>query len=266
MRAVIQDGELRGDGRVLIDIDDQGLTRGLCAFETFRTYGGQLHHLDAHLERLTGSAAALRLPMPDRRTLSSEVARAVASVASEGEGIVGGEVVVRITLTEGSRIVYASPLPVRPNSLRVVTLRHPDHPWLSGRVKHTSRAASVVALRAAGVDEVLWVDGRGALLEGTWSNVLAVVDGAIRTPPDDGRILAGVTRGLILRVAADLGLPCQDGPLYPTDPMDELYCSSSLKQLCPIVELDGKPAAGAGPVGQAVLAAFIERLQTPVGK
>ena len=249
MPVVLQDGQVRRDGRVLLDPDDMALVRGMAVFETLRSWAGRVDHLDRHLDRLAGSAAALGIEMPAAGLLRSDVARAVE--------LLGEEAMVRITLTAGGvRIVRAGPLPAPLLEARCATRRHPDHPWLTGRAKHISRAASVTAVRGAGTDEVLWVDDAGLLLEGTWSNVFAVRDGVLHTPPDDGRILPGITRGLVLAAAEHGGLPCEERPMSATGPWDELYLSSSLKLLCPIVELDGRPTAGMGPLGQRLCDAY----------
>ncbi len=249
MRFVMQDGEVRPDGRISLDVDDLAFARGLGVFDTLRTYAGRPVHLDVHLDRLTASAAALGVPMPDRALLRAEVRQAAAALP--------GEAVVRISLTAGgSRIVQASLLPEPPTSVRVATRPFPEHPWLSGRVKHISRAVSIVAVRDAGVDEVFWVDRGGMLLEGTWSNIFAVRDGVLCTPADDGRILSGITRSRVLAAARSLGLPVAEGGLPAVGPFDELYLSSSLKLLCPVVELDGAPAPGAGPVGDQLAEAL----------
>ncbi|RME28574.1 MAG: hypothetical protein D6798_02085 [Deltaproteobacteria bacterium] len=256
MRVVIQDGRRRDDARACIDVDDPGLARGVNVFETLRTHGRRLHHLPLHLQRLADSAAALRIPMPPAEVLVAEVEAAAAEI--------DGEAVVRVTLTAGgTRIVHARDLPPAPDRVRVATRPAPAHPWLSGRVKHGSRAVSVAAVADAGTDEVFWVDGAGMLLEGTWSNIFAVVDGALWTPPDDGRILPGITRHMLLQTAEELGVPIRLDPLPAAGPFDELYLSSSLKLLCPVVELDGRPAAGSGPVGRRVASKLHRRYQRP---
>ncbi len=257
MRVVIQDGLRSGDGRACLDVDDFGLSRGVMVFETFRTHGRHLHHLPLHLARLADSAAALAVPMPPDDVLTAEVQRAAAEL--------GAEAVVRITLTAGgTRIVHARPLPPAPDSVSVATRAAPVHPWLSGRVKHGSRAVSVAAVAAAGTDEVFWVDADGMLLEGTWSNIFAVADGALRTPPDDGRILPGITRHMLLVTARRIGVPVREAPLPAAGGFDELYLSSSLKLLCPVAELDGRPAAGRGPVGERLRAALLQRYRSEV--
>lgn len=254
MKVVLQDGVWREDGRVCLDADDLALARGLGVFETMRSYEGGLPLVDAHLARLSASAAALGLPWPGSALLEDELRRCLVRARSR-PGLVP-ELRLRLGLTPTTRYIVAQALEPAPSSVRAVTRPHPTQPWLSGRVKHISRAGSVLAVREAAVDEVIWVGPQGELLEGTWSNVFAVKGGALLTPSDDGRILAGVTRAQILAQARVLGIPVQEAPFRrPTD-VDELYISSSLKLLCPIVELDGVPARGAGLIGQAINAAL----------
>ncbi|MCB9778188.1 MAG: aminotransferase class IV [Alphaproteobacteria bacterium] len=247
-RFVLVDGVERPDGTAPIDVDDLGLVRGVAVFETLRTHDGALPHLDDHLDRLTASAGALQVPLPARAVLAAELHAAARAIP--------GEASLRLLLTHGGRrIVVARPLPAPPDRIRAVTRAWPAQTHLSGRVKHCSRAVGFAALSAAGVDEVLWVDAAGLLLEGTWSNAFAVRDGVLHTAADDGRILCGVTRARVLQAAAEHGVPVHEGATPAAGPWDELYISSSLKLLLPIVELDGAPAPGAGPVGAKLLAA-----------
>lgn len=231
--------------------DDDGLLLGLTAFETLRTYGGRPFRLHRHMARLCASAAALDVPCPAAEALEAEVAAAVAGYPAEAR--------VRLTLTRGGRrLLTIAPLASTAVAapIRAVTMPWEPPPWLDGRVKHGSRASGEVARRLAGVDEVLWVGRDGCLTEGVRSSIFAVVDGALVTPPDDGRILAGITREAILEAARDAGIPAREQPLPVAAPVSELYVSSTLKELAPVVELDGRPAPGAGPVGAAVSAAF----------
>lgn len=251
MQHLIQDGLARADGVVHLHPEDPGLLRGLSAFESLRTWGQGLPTLALHLARLRDSAAALGLPPPPLDLLAQEAHRAVAVLQGAG-----GPVRLRITLTPRTRLVLAATdlPPVGPVAVR--TRPWPGTAGLSGRVKHGSRAAASVALRQAAADEILWVDPAGDALEGTWSNVLAVAAGCLWTPPDDGRILPGVTRGLLLRQAQALGADVREEAPRPGEPWDELYLSSSLRLLVPITSLDGTPAAGAGPVGAALSSAL----------
>jgi branched-chain amino acid aminotransferase len=248
-RVVIVDGVVSPEGRVSLDADDSGLLVGQGVFETLRTYHGVPFAVSAHLERLAASAAALGVPMPSTDRLTAELHQAAGARA--------GESVVRVTLTGGGcRIVRAGPLPPIADGYACATRRWQPSPWLPGTIKHISRANSFVAVAGSEADEVLWVDGDDCLLEGTRSNVFAVRNGRLWTPPIDGRFLAGVTRAQMIAVARELGIEVIEAPLPRTAEVDELYLSSTLKELSPIVRLDGTASAGGGPVGQRVRDAF----------
>jgi branched-chain amino acid aminotransferase len=237
---------------VAIDADDEGLLLGRSAFETLRTYGGRLFGLEAHLDRLTSSCAALGIECPPLQTVEAEL--------MEAAEMVPGEAMVRVTITASStRVVRAVDLPGVPDPFRCVSREYTPPAWLDGTVKHASRAASRAAVLSAGVEEVIWTDSEGFMLEGTRSNLFAVISGVLVTPPVDGRLLAGVTREAMIDAADTAGVAVRIEGLSIDGAYDELYVCSTLKELTPIDELNGRPAPGAGPVGDSVLAAFREQ-------
>ena len=178
-RFVLCNGVPVTSGAVPIDADDEGLLLGRSAFETLRTYDGVLFGLDAHLERLVASCHALGIPAPDESRLVDELN----GVAEP----IDGEAVVRVTVTAlGTRIVRSAPLPSIPSPFRCVTRHWVPPDWLDGTVKHASRAFSRMAVVDAGVEEVIWTDAEGFMLEGTRSNVFAVVAGETTFTPSAG--------------------------------------------------------------------------------
>ncbi len=236
-----------------VDAADPGVTVGLNAFETLRTYGGVPFRAARHFERLRGSAQALGLAWPGDAVLDDELAAIVQGLPAE--------LGIRVLLTAGgARLLQATPLDMSmvQKPLVVVTLPYEPPSWLDGRAKHGSRAISEVARRVHSVDEVFWVGRDGSLTEATRSSIFAVVDGVLVTPPDDGRILAGVTREALLEVALPLGIPIREGPIRPDAPFEELYASSTLKELAPVVRLDGRQLPQGGTIGQALVGAFRE--------
>ena len=254
-RVVLCNGNVAEDGRIDLDADDEGFLLGRAVFETLRTYDGRLFALDHHLERLASSAFAMGLKEPNEARIAAEL-----NAAAEG---IRGEAVVRVTVTAGgARIVRAANLPPIPEPYRCVTRTFVPPEWLDGTVKHTSRAWSRSAVIDSGVEEVLWTDHDGFLLEGTRSNVFAVVDGALVTPPVDGRCLAGVTRAALIEAALECGTDLQVRPLHISEPFTEMYVSSTLKELTAVDQLNGLPGAGGGAVGLGVLAAFRASINT----
>lgn len=264
MRFVMVDGVERPDGTVVLDAQDPALERGRAVFETLRTYGGRLFRCEQHFARLGKGLEMVGIDVPTysvwRRELMEATHRVVAATSRHHEGRASGrlrEAVVRVTFTGGGRrVLVARPLSVPPREVSAVR-----RPWVapleSSAAKHASRLHWDLVREASGADEVLFEDPAGWLLEGSWSNVFAVRDGVFCTSPDDGKILSGVTRGALLEAARAAGLPCSEAPLRLDAPgLTELYCSSSLKELVPVVRLDGAPAPGGGPVGARVMAAF----------
>ena len=248
-RTVLVNGQTSESGLVQIDADDEGLLLGRSVFETLRTYEQQVFALDDHLERLVASASVMHISPPNCDALAEEIVWAASTI--------GEEAVVRVTLTAGgARVVRATTLPDIPRPFRCATRYFVPPTWLDGTVKHSSRAYSRLAVIDAGVDEVLWVDEGGYALEGTRSNIFAVRDEVLYTPAVDGRFLAGVTRSFLIEAAESAGVPVRLEPLLDVHSYDELYVSSTLKELTGIDSVDGQPTPGLGPVGGRVLDAF----------
>lgn len=226
--------------------DDPGFTRGLNVFDTLRTYGGVPFRLGVHLERLEASARALEIPFPGQELLGDELL-----------ALSDGDRCLRVALTAGGNRVL-SWAPIDPDHVgapltAASVITHPN-PYLPGHVKHGSRAGWVLAARRLKVDEVIFVDPHGYVLEANRSNVFAVVDEVVRTPPL-GANLQGVTRGAMLEAAVDAGLPVSQRPLPLDTDFDELYLSSTLKELAPVSRLDDRPCGG-GPMGARLHEAF----------
>ncbi|MFT5682147.1 MAG: branched-subunit amino acid aminotransferase/4-amino-4-deoxychorismate lyase [Myxococcota bacterium] len=248
-RRILVDGGSPG-GSIHLDVEDPALTTGLSVFETLRTFGGKAVLLERHLARLKDGSDRLGLSCPVS-DLRQEVFR-----VTQGWDC---ELKVRITLFGGGvRSVCATSVSQPPESLSVA-LRPWPGPTGIETVKHGSRAPWVISVRESGADDVLWV-ADDHYLEATTGNVLAVCDGVLITPPLDGRILPGITRAVLLEVAADLGIPVREVPLSADAELAELYLSSSLKILAPVTTLNEQPAPGEGPVGRRLREGFYARV------
>lgn len=245
-----------GDARGVVPADDRGLGYGDGAFETLRVARGTAPWLARHHARLAETCAALGFAAPDATTLAGEVAHVAAGVE---------RAVVKVIVTRGSGgRGYAPPPAARPRRI-VAAHPWPEHPaerWSHGiRVrtcrtrlaresplpgaKHLGRLAQVLA-RAEWDDptiaEGLMLDGAGGVVECTASNLFAVLDGALVTPPIEGAGVAGVARGWILDHAATLGGAAQVRRLAPADlaRATELFVCNSIVGAWPVRELDGR--------------------------
>jgi 4-amino-4-deoxychorismate lyase len=252
----------------VIHADDEGLLRGRAAFETLRVYGGRPFRLEEHLDRLTASAASIGLPAVERRRLQV----LVGLVLPKAEH---GDATLRLVWTAGpaggipSALAMLSTIPdwidpTRERGAIAVSLLgvRASAPWLLPGVKSTSYAVNMAAedeARRRGADEALFVDPDGIVLEGTVTNVWWRVGDTLFTPSLDLGILAGVTRATLIELAPDSGFRVKEGA-YPLENLlraEEAFTSSSVRELMPLVEVDGR-ALGRGPAVDALQAALRE--------
>ena len=239
---------VNGSAKEGVPGDDPGLLLGLTIFETIRCYEGGAFRLREHIDRLEASAVATGIPMPPRELIREEIA------ACESPGVR-----IRYTLTAGgNRILDAADIDPEGvgADMRLASMVWEPPPGLPGVVKHGSRAAWTLAARERDVDEILLLDAMGHVLEASRSSVVAVVGGRLRTPPLDGRQLASVTRGALIDAAGRSELAMDIAPVSLGMDMEELYLASTLKELAPVVQLDGGPGPGAGPSGARLYEAF----------
>jgi branched-chain amino acid aminotransferase len=272
------------DGRIVppeaaeVSVFDRGFLYGDAVSAAWRTHGGVPFALDEHLAELERSATLVALPSLDFGRLREEI---VAVVRATGNA----ETYVRVILTRGTgatlgldpalartplRVVLAMELPATPawfyeRGIGVVTLA-------TGRSAGGTRVvgslagvglSSVLALREAerrGADDALILNADGEVLEGTSSNVFLVIEGALVTPPEEAGIVAGVTRALVLELASRLALDVTLRTFAPSvlGAAEEAFLTSDLREIVPIVALDGRPAGGGrpGPVTRRLLAAY----------
>ncbi len=135
-------------------------------------------------------------------------------------------------------------------------------PWLLPGVKSTSYAVNMAAedeARRRGADEALFVEPDGIVLEGTVTNVWWRVGDTLYTPSLDLGILAGVTRATLIELAPARGYTVEEGayPLSRLLAAEEAFTSSSVRELMPLIEIDGT-ALGRGPAADALQAGLRE--------
>jgi 4-amino-4-deoxychorismate lyase len=261
-------------GRGLVDPDepvlaahDEGFLRGQAAFETLRVYGRRPFRLAQHLERLERSAATLGLPTPD----AGEFER-LASLALERSAV--RDAVLRLYWTPGPSdgreplaLALVSDVPAwieeaRVLGQRLVSLLYPRRstPWLLAGTKSTSYAVHLAAEAEAqrrGGNDAVFVDAEGIVLEGPVTNVWWRYGNSLETPSLDLGILAGETRAALLELAPGLGYEIAESsfPLERLLAADEAFTSSSVREVLPVVAVDGH-VLGRGPAADELQAAL----------
>ena len=274
------DGELVPLERATVGVLDQGFRTGEGVFETMRAYGHHVFRLGHHLDRATTGAVRLGFEVPPHEQLAHAVH---ATVHANLE--VAPDLAVRLTVTPGPLDPYA-PWPmsslgqptvvVTAHALRVSPAMY-EHgvraitvPWQRelADVKSVSHLSATMArrqARALGADEALLCDLDDHVAEGASSNVFAVRDGRVLTPPLGPGLLAGVTRATVLELASQLGIEVDQAPLplavlYAAD---EVFLTASTRELVPVVRVDETAVADGRPgeVTRRLHAAYRDRVR-----
>ena len=229
-------------------------------FTSLRVTDGAGHDLDRHLARLGESSWRLfgkRLPPGLRTELAARLAEQPSGRLRITARPVGGPLQVSIEV-----------VPVGP-VLDTVAL-HPvtvpgglgGHKWLDRRLL-ADRAGS------AGLgpdDQLLIEDGNGDVLETDRGNIFAVLDGVLVTPPADGRLLPGITRAAVLRLASGYGMTSKEMPVSRPRLVaaSEVFVTNSVHGVVPVRSLGGTAAAwAAGPVTSRLRHALAHRPASP---
>ena len=267
VRRIWLNGRLYGDGETpAVPVTDHGLVVGDGAFEALKITAAGPFAVQRHLDRLSRSAQALELPAPDH----SVVRRAIEAVCAGQDWQFGK---VRITYTGGpgplgsqaaygppNLVVIAEPMDPAPAIGTVVTApwRRNENGALTG-VKSTSYAENVRGLayaRSRGAAETIFLNTTGDVCEGTGTNVFCVFGSRVVTPPLAAGCLAGITRELVVEwcdVVED------DFTLAEAAEADEVFLTSSLRDVQAISRWDGIDHAAPGPKTTEIAAHFLAR-------
>lgn len=245
-----------GQRQQSLTLADRGLHYGDGLFETVAVVAGRPALWQRHIDRLLWGCERLLLPPPDLALLHEEALSLAAGHT---------RAVLKIIYTAGSgRRGYARPDPLSPRRilLRLPAPAFPTAYWRDGvdagycalrltpqgplaGIKHLGRIEQVLARREVdgrGLVEGLMLNQAGEVVEGVASNLFAVFDGQLLTPPITDCGVRGVMRDHVMALAEDAGLAVAERALDPVmlDEADELFLSNSLIGLWPIRNLEGR--------------------------
>lgn len=256
---------------------DRGFLFADGLYEVTAAYNGRLFEAEAHVARLQRGLASLRIEtgMSDGDWL------AILERLTAESGI-DGDLTVYLQVTRGAAAARAhgfpagvaptifgmvSPLKRPPDSWReqgVAALTMPDIRWGRCDLKTIALLGSVLAQQAAtdaGVTDAIQIRD-GFVTEGAATNVFVVKDGVIATPVADHRILVGITRQVIQRLAAAAGLPFVERDVRAIElaTADEVWIASTTKEITPVTTIDGRLVGTGKPglVWSRVAALFAE--------
>jgi len=268
------DGDLVAADEATVSVEDRGFLYGDAAFETMRAYDGEIFEWEAHMDRLNETCDVLGLD----HGLSRSDLKARVDETLDANGV--GDAYVRLSITRGVQpgkltpdevvdptvVVIVKPLPRGgrqsqpvwdgPATLQTVKTKRMPDAAIPSRVKTHNYLNGILArleLRVTDADEALMVDLDGRVTEGATSNLFFVQSNALRTPSLDGPVLPGITRRVVLELAAEEGIPVKEGQYTPDDvrQADEVFLTNSTWELRPVETVDGISVGdreGAGPV------------------
>jgi D-alanine transaminase len=256
-----------------ISVLDRGFIYGDGVYELIPVYGRRPYRLRQHLARLQRSLDGIRLANPHADAeWEAIIAGLIGRMAFADQG-------VYLQVTRGvAKRDHAFPAGVAPtvfmmsNPLAlpsreqieggVAVITGVDERWLHCDLKTISLLGNVLARQlavdAGATETVLFRNGY--LTEASASNVLLVRDGVIVAPPKDNQILPGITYDVAFELAREGGLPIEMRPVPKDEALaaDEMWLSSSTKEVLAVTSLDGRPFAGGkpGPMFRKVHALF----------
>lgn len=239
---------------------DRGYLLGDGVYEVVPVYGGRLFCIEEHMDRLGRSLAAIELRDPFIRT------RWLGMLEELVERNGGGERSVYFQVTRGvaprnhafpagaDPVVFAmtKPAPARVMPTPVSAITRVDNRWDRCDIKSIALLPNVLlrqqAVAAGAAEAILLKDG--FLTEGAASNVFLVHGGRVRTPPKSPKILAGITRDVVVALGRSAGIEIQETEISGDElkTAEEIWVTSSTMEMSPVVKLDGE-AVGAGDVG-----------------
>lgn len=283
------DGAFYGEDEAKVSVFDHGLLYGDGVFEGIRTYGGRVFELDAHIDRLYASAQAIALEIPLPR---AELVEAMMETIRRNDVMNG---YIRLVVTRGkgdlglnpSKCPKATvfciaggitlyPAEVYEKGFKVKTLstRRNDPQAINPAVKslnYLNNILGALELRGSDVNEGLFLTTSGYVCECTADNFFLIKGRRLMTPSPALGALGGITRGVVMRLAAAMGMEVEEGfyTLYDVYNADEAFLTGTAAEVGPVVEVDRR-AIGAGvpgPVTRDIIARFHEYAQdtgTPV--
>ena len=267
---VYLDGAYLNAGEAHVSLFDAGYLYGDGLFETLRLYGGSPFDLPGHLSRLQRQLDLLGY---DCHLTSAEVSGILDELLTRNE-LTGQDARARLTVSRGGRpgeLLPVADLEQLPPTISICVTPLP--PELEGwqqygisvkvmtaafargnfpQLKSLNYLPSLLALRFAAArdcQEAILVNRQGKLLEGATSNIFLVTQGIIRTPPPRLGLLAGRTRSLTLVAAGNLGYRCEELACDRRDlfTADEIFLTSSVREVVPVVRIDGTAVSGGQP-------------------
>ena len=262
------DGKYFDERTAKISVFDHGLLYGDGVFEGIRAYHGRVFKLKEHIDRLFYSAKAILLDIPMSH---AEIMRATVATCRKNNLRDG---YIRLVVTRGvgtlglnpnrcarpSVIIIADKIQLYPPALyakgmeivTVATTRN-LHNAVNPAIKSLNYLNNILAkieANNAGVEEAIMLNSEGFVAECTGDNIFILKGGRMMTPPLSAGALYGITRGVVMDMARESGIPVSEPNLtrYDLFVADECFLTGTGAELIPVTKIDGR-VIGTGKPG-----------------
>ena len=248
-----------------IPVLDRGFIFGDGIYEVIPVYSRKPFRAKGHMERLARSLEAVRITNPYSAARWQElIERIIAHQAFENQAVY-----FQVTRGVASRdhafprdatptvFMMSNPLATPSDAAYaagVACISAPDNRWLRCDIKSTSLLGNVLMRQLAAdhdaIETIMFRDG--FLSEASASNVLIVKDGVIASPRKDNLMLGGITLDAAIDLAREAGLPLTMRPIGQAEVFaaDEVWLSSSTKEVIAVTKLDGRPVGHGALAGK----------------
>lgn len=269
MGTVFLNGEYLPAEQARVSVLDRGFLLGDGVYEVIPVYNGLPFRLTPHLQRLQRSLDGVRMTNP---FTPEEWADIIGRLVQDNGG---GNQAIYLQVTRGvaprdhvfpegvepTAFVMSNPLKTLPEAYKrdgIKAITVDDIRWNQCDIKAITLLPNSLLRQKAqdvGAQESLLIRD-GFMTEGSASNSYAVINGMIFTAPKDEKVLPGITRDLVLELAQSAGIAYREDAvsLEQLQHADEIWISSSTRELLPVTMLDDKPVGTGkpGPVWQQV--------------
>jgi len=254
------DGKYQSERDAKVSVFDHGLLYGDGVFEGIRAYNGRVFKLKEHIDRLFCSAKAilLTIPMSPRAVMEAVLETCRRNKVRDGY--------IRLVVTRGvgtlglnpnrckrpSVIIIAGKIQLYPEEfyekgLEIITVPTTRnlHSALNPAIKSLNYLNNILAkieANNAGCEEAIMLNAEGFVAECTGDNLFLVKNGRLSTPPLSAGALYGITRGVVIELAREEGLPVSEPNLtrYDVFNADECFLTGTGAELIPVVKVDGR--------------------------
>ncbi|HWX22864.1 MAG TPA: branched-chain-amino-acid transaminase [Candidatus Binatia bacterium] len=272
------DGKYYDERTAKISVFDHGLLYGDGIFEGIRAYNGRVFKLKEHIDRLFASAKAilLKVPISHAKVMDAVVATCRRNQLRDGY--------IRLVVTRGTGTLGLNPNRCKNPSVIIIAgkiqLYPPDlyqkgmeiitvptvrnlHSALNPAIKSLNYLNNVLAKIEAnnsGCEEAIMLNVEGFVAECTGDNVFIVKENELLTPPLSAGALYGITRRVVMDIAAESGLKVSEPNLtrYDVFNAEECFLTGTGAELVPVVKVDGRVIGDGkpGPVTQRLVAQY----------